>query len=187
MLKGEAFSDVSAIFVGSRTGIQGTSSFNFFRKGGVDVLSIDLTLLTFNSYRINVMISTLNAEPGNTPKIILSLLHGDTPGDMVSVQAKDIIGPVDDDGVPTVEHVIAGDWKRIEGGLGDPTVPLNALGDNIYSVGYIGRRRYIASIISVIDAALTAPITAICTITSLFVPTGKASSRYPLTGVVGGT
>jgi hypothetical protein len=118
---------------------------------------------------------------GSTSIISMRLYHGDATDPTTPVTVNDIIGPIDADGNSAIGT--DGEWKRLA--EYDSVTP-DTMGDRVYSVGYVGGKRYIRCAIHVLTANVGLVKVAWCTIAKMFTHAGTCSEKYAIIGEDGG-
>jgi hypothetical protein len=186
--RGTAFTDISTVYINAVSLL--------VTGAGTLVYSTETNVERYNSIRIDQLVGPLDDVQNPTvPEIGFYLEHGKVipgPGggsvQWDAVTAEDIMGPIDDDGWPTIESAQGKDgvWKILKY-LGTGTVNISQMGRRVYSVGYVGNRSFLRGGITV-SAALhpTEEFLFSATCTRMFVHTGKSYERYSIYGRDGG-
>jgi hypothetical protein len=151
----------------------------------------------YSSIRVSILVPNLEiVDTPQTKEIGFFLQHGkfEKPfgiGELnpvwEDVTAGDVIGPVDENGDPTIEthEGVGGVWKIFKDLPGEK--PFQLSGGSVFSVGYVGNRDVLRCGIT-----LNAPLhptekfafSGVCV--RVLVHTGKTYERYPMYGTDGG-
>jgi hypothetical protein len=145
-----------------------------------DVVDLSINNNQYNTIRLNFAVSGFGAL--QTDSIVaLRLHHGDDELPTTPVAKNDVIGPVDNNGKPTIGP--DGEWKRLQTWDG---IDVQNMGYRIYSVGYIGLKKYVQLSHDIIQSPPVGTVVSFCTIIVANIHVGKCYDYYGLLGIDGG-
>jgi hypothetical protein len=172
MRKGNAFSDIHIINAGYRDLSSGT----LYSYDTVDIEFGGNQF--FNSFRVNMTMAAFD-NVYESFWFSIRLYHGDAIGDLEPVTKDDIIGPVDEN-----EPIVGddGEWKRL---ITYDGVSVKTMGYRVYSVGYIGNKKYIKSWGHTNGYPGTSNRRTWCFVLAMHTHVGKCYDRYKLRGITG--